>query len=83
MVESDHGFGQPRAALFATSIMNNLRYGKEHASMDEIVAAATLSGAHNFIMKLPNGYDTQVLNLQAHGFYNTSRLMLVDVFSAN
>ncbi|CAD5197858.1 unnamed protein product [Musa acuminata subsp. malaccensis] len=48
-------------ALFATSIKENLLFGKEEATMEEVVAAATASNAHNFISQLPEGYDTHVI----------------------
>jgi ATP-binding cassette subfamily B protein len=46
--------------LFSTSIAENIAYAKLDASMDEIVAAATAANAHDFIMRLPDGYDTLV-----------------------
>jgi ATP-binding cassette subfamily B (MDR/TAP) protein 1 len=46
--------------LFATTIAENIRFGKESATMDEIVAAARAANAHDFIAKLPSGYDTLV-----------------------
>jgi ATP-binding cassette subfamily B protein len=46
--------------LFTGTIADNIRYGKLDATDDEIRAAAQLIGAHNFIEKLPNGYDTPV-----------------------
>lgn len=45
-------------ALFAASVKDNISYGHEAASMDEIVAAAEVAGADAFIRRLPNGYDT-------------------------
>jgi len=45
--------------LFATSIADNIRYGKASATMDEIIAAAKAANAHNFISNLPKQYDTQ------------------------
>lgn len=44
--------------LYNASVKDNVAYGKPNASMDEIVAACKLANAHNFIKKLPNGYDT-------------------------
>lgn len=44
--------------LFATSIKINIKYGKEHATDEEVIAAAKTANAHDFIMSLPNGYDT-------------------------
>ncbi|GJM93456.1 hypothetical protein PR202_ga10014 [Eleusine coracana subsp. coracana] len=46
--------------LFMTSIKDNITYGKEDATMEEIRRAAELANAANFIDKLPNGYDTMV-----------------------
>jgi ATP-binding cassette subfamily B protein len=46
--------------LFSGSIKDNIRFGKPHASMDEIVNAAKLAQAHAFIMSFPEGYDTRV-----------------------
>ncbi|HIE65278.1 MAG: ABC transporter ATP-binding protein [Nitrospira sp.] len=46
--------------LFATTIRENISYGKLDASMEEIVAAAEVANAHDFIMGLANGYDTIV-----------------------
>ncbi len=44
--------------LFQGSIYENIAYGKEGASMNEVVEAAKLVGIHSFIMRLPLGYDT-------------------------
>lgn len=46
--------------LFATTIENNIRYGKTNATRAEIEDAARASGVHEFILRLPDGYDTQV-----------------------
>ena len=46
--------------LFDTTIAENIRYGKEGATMEEIEAAAKNANAHNFISELPNGYNTLV-----------------------
>lgn len=45
--------------LFADSIADNIRLGMPEASMDEVVAAARVAQAHEFIMALPQGYDTR------------------------
>ena len=44
--------------LFSASIAENIRYGRLEATMDEIIAAAKNANAHDFISKLPQGYDT-------------------------
>jgi len=46
--------------LFRGTIRDNIAFGREGASEDEIVAAANGAYAHDFIMAFPNGYDTQV-----------------------
>lgn len=46
--------------LFTGSIMDNIRYGKLDATDDECIAAAKLAGAHDFITRLPEGYDTML-----------------------
>ncbi len=46
--------------LFATTIRENIAYGKPEASDEEIVAAARAADAHDFILRLENGYDTEV-----------------------
>lgn len=44
--------------LFNSSVLENLRYAKPDASMQHIIDVAQRTGAHDFIQKLPNGYDT-------------------------
>lgn len=44
--------------LFARSVRENIKYGKENASDKEIQAAAKLANADDFISNLPKGYDT-------------------------
>ncbi len=46
--------------LFSTTIRENLAYGRPDASEEEIIAAAKAAQAHEFIMELPQGYDTVV-----------------------
>ncbi|MBQ8794796.1 MAG: ABC transporter ATP-binding protein [Clostridia bacterium] len=54
------GIVQQDVYLFSGSVKSNIAYGKTDATDDEIIAAAKLSGAHDFIMSLPQGYDTYV-----------------------
>ncbi len=51
--------------LFIGSIFDNIRYAKPDADYSEVIAAAKISGAHEFIKKLPDAYDTKI------GFGNT------------
>ena len=46
--------------LFDTTIADNIRYGREDATMKDIEAAAKAANAHSFISELPNGYKTLV-----------------------
>lgn len=46
--------------LFNRTIRENISFGKTDASMDEIVRVAKIAQAHDFIIKLPNGYDTVI-----------------------
>ena len=46
------------AILFAGTIAENIAYGREDATREEIIAAAIQANAHEFIEKLPDGYDT-------------------------
>ena len=47
-------------ALFYLSIRENIRYGREDATDEEVISASKAAGAHSFISRLPNGYDTLV-----------------------
>ncbi len=46
--------------LFAGSILSNICYAKPDATVDDVIRAAKIANAHDFIMRLPNGYDTYV-----------------------
>ena len=48
--------------LFTGTIKDNIRFGKEDASMEEVIQAAKLANAHSFIERLPNGYETIITN---------------------
>ncbi len=48
--------------LFTGTVMENIRYGRLDATDEECIAAAKLSGADDFITRLPDGYDTQLTN---------------------
>lgn len=54
------GIVQQDVYLFAGTVMDNIRYGNINATMEEIVAAAKNANAHEFIMELPDGYDTYI-----------------------
>ncbi|ONK58954.1 uncharacterized protein A4U43_C08F1440 [Asparagus officinalis] len=54
------GLVQQEPALFATTIYENILYGKEDATESEVIEAAKLANAHSFISALPEGYSTKV-----------------------
>ena len=54
------GIVQQDVYLFAGTVADNIRYGKLDASRQEILDAATQAHAHDFIMALPDGYDTDI-----------------------
>ena len=71
-LRSQMGLVSQEPSLFATTIKENILFGKEDADMDEVIEAAKASNAHDFISKLPLGYDTQVssrfVNFQISSF---------------
>ena len=82
--------------LFHTSIANNIAVGSPGASRDEIMEAAKKASIHDFIMKLPKGYDTEVGELGdtlsggekqrigiARAFLHDSPLILMDEPTSN
>jgi len=54
------GVVQQEVYLFAGTVIENIRYGKPGASQAEIMAAAKKANAHDFILSLPNGYETDI-----------------------
>ena len=54
------GLVSQEPVLFATSIIENIRYGKDGATDEQVYAAALNANAHDFITGFPNGYDTYV-----------------------
>lgn len=46
--------------LFTGTVMDNIRYGRLDASDEDCISAAKLAGAHDFITRLPKGYDTEL-----------------------
>lgn len=54
------GVVQQDTYLFSGTVAENLRYGRPNASDDDVFAAAKAANAHDFIMALPQGYDTDV-----------------------
>ncbi len=59
-LRSQLGFVMQDTILFATTIRENITFGRPEASEDEIIKAAKDAQAHDFIMAMPDGYDTYV-----------------------
>ena len=54
------GIVQQDVYLFAGTVFENIQYGRPGASREEVIEAAKLANAHDFIMGLPKGYDTDI-----------------------
>ena len=54
------GIVQQDVYLFAGTVMDNILYGRPDASREEVIEAAKKANAHDFIMELPDGYDTDI-----------------------
>ncbi|CAH1099164.1 unnamed protein product [Psylliodes chrysocephalus] len=59
-LRSNIGIVGQEPVLFSTSIIENIRYGKDGVTDDKVIAAAKKANAHDFIQSLPNGYNTIV-----------------------
>lgn len=59
-LRSHIGVVQQDVYLFAGTVYENICYGKPDASREEVIAAAVNANAHEFIMSLPDGYDTDI-----------------------
>lgn len=82
--------------VFKGTIFENIAYGKENATMEEVVAAAKAAHIHSFIMKLPQGYQTvisedggniskgqkQLLTIARAMLYN-ARMLILDEATSN
>ena len=54
------GLVQQDVYLFVGTVFDNIRYGKPDATREEVIEAAKNANAHDFIMSLPNGYETDI-----------------------
>lgn len=61
--------------LFSDTVLNNIRYGRPEATDEEVIEAAKLSRAHDFIMRLPEGYSS-VLGERGGGLSQGQRQLL-------
>ncbi len=82
--------------LFGGTIYDNIAYGNDHATMEQVIAAAKAARIHNFIMSLPDGYQTvigedggniskgqkQMLTI-ARAYLCDSRMLILDEATSN
>ncbi|MDX2160963.1 MAG: ABC transporter ATP-binding protein [bacterium] len=54
------GVVQQDVYLFAGTVLENIRYGRPDAPLDDVIDAAKKANAHDFIMRLPHGYETDI-----------------------
>jgi ATP-binding cassette subfamily B multidrug efflux pump len=59
-LQSHIGVVPQESVLFSGSVADNIRYGKPDASLEKVIAAAKAAQAHEFILQLPDGYDTRI-----------------------
>lgn len=70
--------------VFSGTVRDNIRYGKPRASDEEVIEAAKAVNAHDFIMRLPDGYDTEVqergsrLSVGQRQLISFARTLLID-----
>jgi ATP-binding cassette, subfamily B, multidrug efflux pump len=74
-LRSQMGIVLQDAFLFSDTVMNNIRYGRAEATDAEVIEAAKLARAHDFISKLENGYET-VLGERGAGLSQGQRQLL-------
>lgn len=65
------------SVLFTGTVEDNIKYGKPTASRDEVIAAAKEANIHDFIMTLPDGYDTQVS--EENSVFSTGQKQLISI----
>lgn len=59
-LRSQMGFVNQESILFNDTILNNIAFAKPNATLEEVVAAAKIANAHDFIMESEDGYDTHI-----------------------
>ena len=69
--------------LFTGTIKENIRYGNENATDEEVIEAAKLANAHSFIERLPNGYDTMITGNGANLSQGQRQLLSIARVAAN
>ena len=84
ILRRQYGMVLQESWLFSGTVRENISYGREDASMEEVIAAAKKAHAHSFIMRLPQGYDTVIsedggnLSQGQRQLLCIARVMLVD-----
>ncbi|ADQ61031.1 ABC transporter ATP-binding protein/permease [Lactobacillus delbrueckii subsp. lactis] len=76
-LRSNVGIVLQDSVLFSGTVADNIRYGKPEASMDEVIAAAKEAQLHDFVMTLPEQYDTPIENGQAN--FSTGQKQLLSI----
>ncbi len=74
-LRASQGYVLQDVNLFTGTVMENIRFGKPDATDEEVVRAAKLANAHDFILRLPNGYNT-VLKGDGSGLSQGQRQLL-------
>ncbi len=59
-VRNQMGIVTQQSILFNDSIVNNIAFGSENATMEDVIEAAKIANAHDFISKFPDGYQTNI-----------------------
>jgi ATP-binding cassette subfamily B protein len=59
-LRSQMGIVLQQITLFSGTVRDNIAYGAPNASLDDVIAAAKIAQAHDFIMRMPDGYDSKV-----------------------
>lgn len=79
-LHSNIGYVLQSPHLFTGTVRENIRYGKLDATEEQIVAAAKMAHAHDFIMAMPGGYDAQVG--EGGGLLSTGQKQLISIARA-
>ncbi|WP_051796332.1 ABC transporter ATP-binding protein [Kibdelosporangium aridum] len=71
------GFVPQEPYLFGRSVLDNIRFGRPHASRQEVIAAAQAVGAHELFQALPDGYDSTALSAGQRQLVSLARARLL------
>lgn len=76
-LRSNVGIVLQESVLFTGTIEDNIKYGRPQASRSEVIAAAKEADIHDFIMSLPDGYDTHVS--EENSIFSTGQKQLISI----